>query len=660
MKLNQYKVNIMKKLYILLGIFLSIFWLLNSVNAQVQEAWKRDLKQDILWQQVTPLGNLVITTPAALTGIDPATGAELWSRKDFGGLERTAAEQIKGSPLLTINRKGVISILEPFHGMELFNSQAAGIATIDTSFFLYLNNGILIAGKKPGSKDPVMIMVNMNDGKISWKIEEKFGNIIAVQEISGTEILVVTLFNNYRIKSTNGKIIWKNKTSAETGELDNMGALGGALKAFAEEATKNVQFNMRFYHPDNSDVFYLGSQQESKSTMSSSSTTASVTYTNKYYAYSLSDGSLAWNDPLEMKGKLGQVAFDPLGMIVLPDDGNRTLINMVDYKTHEGKWGKKGKGIPIKGGVYDYFHTEKGYVLVTRSGEKNFVNFLDPDQGLLIFEEPLRISGTVVGIIPVTKGILLITTSEMNIMDPATGKFILPESIATKPELTVKQDDFIIAFDVKEKKVVSLDCEKAVVKIITPSPIAFEGKETPNRLELREKGILLSSDQNVSLISQDGVTVYKKYYAAPREPGLKRALLYAQAVRAAYIGANAYYGAAAFQSAAPKASDPVAGAIYQGVGEAYEQLGNAAADFTKASFQQANKRFKATASGRDFLIILTQTDKVIELVKVNKNTGEIDGRVDLGKERSPEYAVDDVTGQIFLRSAPTSVASYKF
>jgi hypothetical protein len=361
-----------------------------------------------------------------------------------------------------------------------------------------------------------------------------------------------------------------------------------------------------------------------------------------------------------MKGKLGQVILDPAGMIILPDDGNKTMINLFDYSTKMGKWGKKAKGIPVKGGIYDYIGTDKGYVLVTRSGDKNFLNFLDPVQGLMTFEEPLKINGTVVGIIPVTKGILFITTREINIMDPASGQFILPQSVATRPELTVEKDKTIFAYDVEEKKLVSIDMEKATVQIISGTPVVFEGKESPKNLELRENGIFLSSDQNVALIGYDGTQVYGNYFPAPREPDLKRALLYAQSVRAAYISVNSYYAAEAFQSAAPRVNDPATGALLQGVGAVYGQMGDAAADFAKASFQQANKRFKATLTGRDFLMILTQNEKAIELVKVDKNTGKISGRVDLGRDRSPEYAVDDVTGQIYLKTAQTMISSYKF
>jgi hypothetical protein len=641
-----------------LSFFLCFSWaLISPASSQVPESWKYNTKDEIIWQEVNSLGNLIVETKTALAGIDPETGKEIWSSGQFGGLTRDQVKTISGSPLLSISQANTVSIIEPFRGKTLFNSQMAGISTIDTTCFLYRNNGILLTGIKSGSKDPVMIMLDMNDGKILWKLDEKFGRIIDVEELSPSEILVVTLFNNYKINSATGKIIWKNTTSKDAGKLDKMGALGNALKAMAEDAAKNMNFDLRLYMPDKADVVYLGSQTESQSSMGQSSTT---TYKNSYFAYSVADGSQVWSDALEMNGKIGQVALDPLGMIVLPDDGNRTMINMFDYKTKEGKWGKKMRGIPVKGGVYDYIGTGKGYVLVTRAGEKNYLNFLDHTQGILTFEEPLKINGSVVGILPVEKGILFITTEEINVLDPSTGKFLLPKPVSTRPELTARKEQQIYAFDITEKKIVSIDMQSCSVKVISSTPLVFEGKESPRSIELRENGIFINSDQNVALTGYDGTQVYKNYYPAPREPGLKRALLYAQAVRAAYIGANSYYASAAFQSAAPKTSDPVAGAVFQGVGEAYGQLGDAASDFAKASFKQANARIKATSHGRDFMIVLIQEDKSVFLAKINKNTGKIDGRIDLGKDRTPEYAVDDITGQTYLKSAVNTVSSYKF
>ena len=439
-----------------------------------------------------------------------------------------------------------------------------------------------------------------------------------------------------------------------------MGALGNAMKSFAEAATKDMQFKLALLSFSRWKCFYIGSEKENQSTMTTTSNTAPPTYTSSYNAYRIEDGTLVWPKPIEMQGALGQVILDPAGMIILPKNGNRTLINMFDYTTQEGKWGKKAKGIPIKGGVYDYIGTEKGYVLITQSGEKNFINFLDQAQGILTFEEPLRINGTVVGIIPVDKGILLITSEEINIMDPVAGKFVLPKPIKTKPELTAKKDNIIYAFDIQEKTVVSLEINKAVLQPLSPVAVVFDGKESPKRMELRENGILLGSDQNMVLVDFSGKTVYKNYFPAPREAGLKRALLYAQAVEQLTLAQIRIMAPLPFKVLLLKPMTLFQEPFFKVLAMPMNRSEMLQLILPKASIQQANKRFKATASGRDFFTMLTQTDKVIELVKVNKNSGQIEGRVDLGKEKNPVYAVDDVTGQIFMKSALSVVTSYKF
>lgn len=67
------------------------------------------------------------------------------------------------------------------------------------------------------------------------------------------------------------------------------------------------------------------------------------------------------------------------------------------------------------------------------------------------------------------------------------------------------------------------------------------------------------------------------------------------------------------------------GAIVEGFGMAYEEMGNQATNFATQSVQQAFARFKATSEGRDFIIIFGKIEKDNALLKVNKNTGKVDG-----------------------------------
>src|SRR5687768_12996627 len=49
-------------------------------------AWTLKLKQDIRWQQVTPAGTLLISTDAALSGVDTERGQVIWDKPELGGL----------------------------------------------------------------------------------------------------------------------------------------------------------------------------------------------------------------------------------------------------------------------------------------------------------------------------------------------------------------------------------------------------------------------------------------------------------------------------------------------------------------------------------------------------------------------------------------------
>ena len=72
-----------------------------------------------------------------------------------------------------------------------------------------------------------------------------------------------------------------------------------------------------------------------------------------------------------------------------------------------------------------------------------------------------------------------------------------------------------------------------------------------------------------------------------------------------------------------------------------------------------NARMKATQSGRDFMFIMSKQDKDIVLLKVSKLTGKIEGKIDLGKDREPIYAVDDITGQVYYLTGENELTSYQ-
>jgi hypothetical protein len=642
------------------SLFTLLILLVGTISSSAQEVkWTKELPGDILWQEVTVLGNLIVSTDAQLVGIDPNTGNIIWSKPEHAKIELSAYNELANSPFFTVTKNNSIHLIDQLTGKEVFNSEKAGIFTIDDYFLLYNSDAILVAGKDAG-KEPLMVSVKMSDGSVSWTMNEKFGRIVAANELGNNELLIVTLFNNYKLNATTGNIIWKEVNSAEAAQTEKLGAFGDLLKSAAETMTAGMEIELRYYQPEGSDVFYLGSQQESKSSMSSSSGEPMINYTNVYNAFNINDGSMAWPEALEVKGKLSQVTFLDNGILVLPDDGNKTKINLFDYKTHTGSWGKKGKGIAIKGGIYDYLYAENGILLVSHTASNDFLNYLDPKTGTITFVKPVKVAGTVIGIVPLDAGILYITTESMNVLNHTAGVLKWNKSVSTNPELTAEFDGRIYAFDSKSRTVQVVDMSKESLKQFSSIQLKFDGNEVPRKLEVMEDGIFLYSDQNVAKLNWDGTLAFQAYYPAPREPGWKRALLYAEAVRGAYVGAQAYYvsGAMASVENDVRQEDAVAGEMVNQIGNAYGDLGDQASAYAASAFKQANARKKATSSSRTFMLIMSKQDSGIQLLKVSKATGKIEGRIELGKDSEPIYAVDDVTGQVYYRSGSKTLTSY--
>jgi len=628
--------------------------------AQVDVKWKKELSSPVYWQEVTSLGNLIVSSGNQLAGVDTESGGINWSKIDLAGISHEAYRELPNSPFFTITKGNSILLIDQFSGALVFDSEKAGVKTIEDYFLLYRADAILVAGTS-FSGDPIMVSVKMSTGNVSWSMNEKFGRIVTATELNDQELLIVTLFNNYKINALSGKVIWKEVNSSEAAQLDKMGTFGALMKSAAENVAKDMEIELRYYRPDGSDVFYIGSQKESQSGMTSSTGATPINYKNVYNAYRISDGGLVWNKSLEVSGKLGHVAFLKNGMLVLPDDGNRTKINLFDYTTQQGIWGKKGNGIAIKGGVYDYMETGNGILLVTQTSSNNFLNYLDTTTGMITFEKPVQVDGRVVGIVPLSSGILYITTESMNILDVVTGSLKWAKSVTTTPELTAQHDGKIYAFDSKSKKLMIVDEATESVSPQSDFELKFLGGESPRNLEVMEDGIFIYSDQNVAKYDFDGKVKFQEYYPAPKESGWKKALLYAEAVRGAYIGASAYYVSGVMASVEDdvKKEDAVAGEMVSQISNAYGDLGNYATSYAATAMKKANARFKATQSARDFMFIMSKEDKNVELLMVSKTTGKVDGRINIGKDKEPIYAVDDVTGQVYYLEDDKLLTSYQ-
>ena len=180
-------------------------------------------------------------------------------------------------------------------------------------------------------------------------------------------------------------------------------------------------------------------------------------------------------------------------------------------------------------------------------------------------------------------------------------------------------------------------------------------------MEIRPAGIVLMAPQNLVVVARDGQVKQQVYYPAPQLPGLLRALYRINAVRAGLYGAAASAYGDAFAQASRNATDSTARRITGQLATAYTQGGAQLAGYSHQAGALASKRFKASLAvpGAVFMLTRAPEGNGNVLLQIDKDSAQPRARVDLGKEREPVYAVDDVANMLFLRTASGTLVGYR-
>jgi len=610
--------------------------------------WTCAIEGEVLWQHTAAVGYLVACTKTGLSGIDAEKGTVAWNNKEFGEMNEESLSEIAGTPYFVAVRKGETAIIDGFTGVTVFSAKAEGFTAITHRYPMYQCGGLLVTGKKGEAN--AAVMTNMKDGTKRWELQGS-DYVYAAFEIDAGSVLVVTMLNLYRLDAATGKEIWKVVSSREVASLDKMGKLGGLLKGFASKmAEKQQSVNaMELYVRPEADAFFIA--VESKSTEESMGGGKKEVIESTYNGYKLSDGSILWEKSYSYEGKLGKLMLADEGIILFNEDN----INLIGYKDGKPAWGKKAKGLELKHDVMKVFKTESGIVCVT----DNAVNILDPKAGALQFEKDVKIFSDIMDVRVLPCGLFFCSDEEATILDPATKAPLWQKPVKTAPGLYAVKDNSLYIYSTKEKKVFRADlAAKGALTPLSGEEIEFEGKEKPKKLEIRPNGILLSSEQNLRLVAEDGKTVFKAYFPAPRESALSRMLNYAEAARMAYYGARYGMASIALKDEAEKTSDPLGKGLCQGFGEITGAISGAAMNAAGGYFKTANARYKATQQTPDYVFVLTKADKGHSLLQVSKNDGKVIETIDLGSDKKPVYSVDAVTGRIYYRPEPKKIVCY--
>ncbi|MFZ6012325.1 MAG: PQQ-binding-like beta-propeller repeat protein [Bacteroidota bacterium] len=649
-------------------------------------SWSAKFKSAINWQRVHSLGYLIVSTNDGLYGVNPTDGKIIWENKGFPAVNPDNFHEVQGTEFVTISFMGdkvstipMQAIIEVVGGKVLFDSQKEKIGVL-SRHVLPGSGRLLVIGARPRTLMASLFMYDIASGQQLWANDDLFkaeqtskgflGKLQAMgQQMSNLQSLtsepvelpdqsLIITHPNFaiRINSADGKVIWKN----------------------ALQPSRRGQV---YFSPYKKGVVYIGTEIESETgsgftTSSGGSNEPKKFYYNLYYAYDLQTGNALWKQPAKESDMLNQVIMHEKGIIICPRSSQKPTINLINYETGQTTWGNKGKGIKAQGSVVSYIQTEKGLLITTAfdnawndKAEEYYLNILDPNTGTLKYAKSVKLKGDLVRSEMVQKGLMFITTREVNILDTNTGALLWPNSIEAgvpfnsdkpRPFPTGAKGDKLYVFSPKESGLYEVDKVNATSKKITSAKIEFGGKELPNAIDVVDDGILLYSEQNIMKLGNDGLLKSYKYYPAPRQPALMRALLMAQAIRAAYIGAAASAYSAAFAQASQQTTDPGGKALGQGMSREFGELSQAGFAYSSRAMKEFNARFKASQNTPNFVMMMTtQEKKGNQLIQVSKGNGEIMSAIDIKNDREPEYDVDQIYNYVYYRPSPTEIVCYK-
>jgi outer membrane protein assembly factor BamB len=646
-----------------------------STPSDATAAWTLKVKGEIHWQQVTPMGALLVSTDAALMGVDIEGGQVMWEKPELGGLSADSVHMVEGSLLMEATRPGLLVIFDPVTGGVVFDSRRLNLTQIVTRRVLPQSGTLLVHGRRANGPS-VVALYDLVSGEQRWANEALFEQ--AEPQKRGFGALMQGL-QRTASEGTALEVLQAGPDMIVVHTLMGLRALdarSGAVRWSAASTTS------RWARPPRHVRLYPSLNKTDR---------IYVSFDDHLMAYSLSDGQALWSKPASVEGNIRDIIQHPAGIIMLPEappengpTRSRRVINGVtqtglNVARYEDGTTVAAKPLRMHGKVLDAMVAGDAAVLAVDAESRTFVNVLDMATATLRLKKDVKIKGELAYAELAPSGLLYVSrpdatiNAEVNIIDLATGEPKFKDAIESGKPLSA--DDYkaaryylhhavegktLYVFANRDHRLYAVDREAGTFHALS-GEIKLQGGEDPTDMEVRPAGIVLISPQNLVLVARDGQVKQQVYYPAPQLPGLARALYAVDAVRAGLYGAAASAYGDAFAQASQKTTDPNARYITGQLSTAYSQAGAQLTGYSRQSAALATKRFKTslTVPGSVFMLTRAPDGNGNVLLQIDKDSGQPRARVDLGKEREPVYAVDDVAGMLFLRTAPGTLVGYR-
>ncbi len=670
----------MKKIILPAALLVSAFFSF----AQQPVDWTKTFPTKVKWYKITDAGILVVGTNDALYGVAPSSGKEVWKIDQIENIQEENYDPIEGTPYIVLAKRGLLkssnNIIDVVTGKVIANSRELGLAAITKRIHLIKNNAVLFYGTGSTGK-PTLMMVSLASGQKIWeqsKLFEKNSEQIVSEAGETTDgIFIATNRNIYKLNKQSGDVLYsidmKSDIPVAAPPKEEKKGLGGMFKVpqFGKGIDKGANeaatiTSADFFQYNNDAVIHFWNQ-------------------DILTAFNVSDGKELWKR-VELPSPITNILYDTHGMLVATSEKtqedvakqnsggggllgkikrsgaakkNRASLLCLDITSGAEKW---NSDIDLQGDVLAYKLAGSKLILATaRDQGTNFISIVNLDAGQPVTKKPLPIKGEIRDLQLVPQGLYYRTEDQINILDMETGDKTWKKGFQVKNcvgDNTNKKNGYVYANDIIYK----VDFETGDMTEWVKG-INFNGKEDPTSLQVRENGVLLTSDQNATLYDFKAQQVWHTYQPAPGRTmagkllsgmgGLASAMMAAQqAAQSAQLSyAKGYYGS----------TDPALDSDIKNANANAANFAGAAA----SSFASISKRFKATKEANNYMSMLTNFGgsnmaKDAGVMMIDKTTGKELKKMVFGDKKDPDYKIDELGKVVYYKADGNEIQGFVF
>lgn len=667
----------MKKI---LFTFLIAFASIVSV-AQNKTDWTKNFPSKINWYKITDAGVLVVATKDGLYGVNPSDGKEIWKNDDIENINEDNYDPIEGTPYIVMAKRGIFKssnkIVDVVTGKVIANTRDLGLMALTKRIYLMKSNAVLFYGTGASGK-PTLMKVNLADGAKVWEQQKLFEKnseqIVSEAGEVADGLFIATNRNIYKLNPQTGEQLFnidmKSDLPVAAPPKKAKGMFGGLPKfgkGIDEGANEQATITSAdFFQKDNASAIYFWNQDVLTS-------------------FNVADGKELWKR-VELPSPVTNILFDTRGMLVATSEKtkedeakaskggggligkikrssagkkNRASLLCLDMNTGVEKW---DSDVDLQGDVMAYKLSGSKLILATaRDQGTNFISIVNLDEGKSVTKKPLSIKGEIRDLEIVPQGLYYRTEDQINILDLESGDKTWKKGFSVKNCVGDNENDKV-GYVYANETIHKVDFEKGDISEWVTG-VKFDGKEDPSSLQVRENGVLITSDQNVRLYSFDGKQAWHNYQPAPGRTmagkmlsglgGLASSMVAAgSAANAAQMSyAKGYYG-----STSPSLDNSIKNANANAA---------AFAGAAASSFASISRRFKATKEANNYISILTNfgnsnNAKDAGIMMVSKTTGKEIRRMLFGDKKDPDYKLDELGKVVYYKADGNELQGFNF